>query len=587
MDEKKEILLPNILTVRELADAFGIPVTRVIQQLLKNGVLASMNDNIDYETAAVVADDLGFEVSQEKTDDAVQVDVADNKIDVDGEPRAPIVTVMGHVDHGKTSLLDYIRSAKVAEGESGGITQHIGAYQVDYKGRDITFLDTPGHEAFSTIRAQGTKVTDIVILIVAADEGIKPQTIEAIELIRASGVPFVTAITKVDKPEANVARVEQELAAHNIITPKWGGKDTIVGVSGKTGEGVDELLDLVLLTADLQDLKARKEGPALGVVIESKQDPKVGIEATVIVQQGLLKVGDPFVIGEHTGKVRSMEDDRGKRIKMAGPATPVRMTGFAHAPSVGEAVKVVASDKEAKQMALKAVKAGTVRKATVKTSDLSRLASQIKASHSNNISIVLKADVQGSLEAIKNQLAKIKTDKGSIQIIFEGLGNIAEHDVLAAAGKNAFVVGFRVNIGPSVASIAKRDDIKILTYDVIYELTDDLTKILLESIEPEKVEVEMGEAMVLKVFRDTKTEKIIGMKMVAGKARSGNEVSFWRDKQEVGKGVVNQIHHLADKVEAATAGDDFGFEMKTDAKVQEGDKATFKRVEYRKVDLQE
>lgn len=586
-EDKKEILLPNILTVKELADAFGIPATKVIQQLIKNGVLASVNQNIDFETAAVVADDLGFEVEQEKSEDSVTLDVSDNKTDASGVAKAPIVTVMGHVDHGKTSLLDYIREAKVAEGESGGITQHIGAYQVEYKGRSITFLDTPGHEAFSTIRAQGAKVTDVVILVVAADEGIKPQTIEAIELIRASGVPFVTAVTKMDKPEANLEKVEQELAANDIVTEKWGGKDIVMGVSAKTGEGVDELLDLVLLTADMQELKARVDGMALGVVIESKQDSRVGIVGTVIVQQGTLKVGEPFVIGANTGKVKSMENDKGKRIKEAGPSTPIKMTGFATLPNVGEVVRVVESDKEAKRLALKALKESSVRKVTIKTTDLSRLTSQIKASQSSNINIVLKSDVQGSLEAIKNQIAKIKTDKGKIQILFEGLGNISESDVLAAAGKNAFVIGFKVNIGPSVARIAKRDDVKILTYDVIYELTDDLTKILLESLEPEKVELEMGEANVLQIFRDTKTAKIIGMKMIAGKATVGNEVRFSREKEEIGTGVVKEIHHLIEKVETAIAGDDFGFDVQTTAKVEVGDKAEFVKVEYRKVDLKE
>jgi translation initiation factor IF-2 len=584
-EDKKEILLPNILTVKELAEAFGVPATKIIQQLLKNGVLASVNQNIDFETAAVVADDLGFEVKQEMSEDSATLDVSDNKTDESGITKAPVVTVMGHVDHGKTSLLDYIRSSKVAEGESGGITQHIGAYKLEYKGRPITFLDTPGHEAFSTIRAQGAKVTDVVILIVAADEGIKPQTIEAIELIRASGVPFVTAVTKIDRPEANLEKVEQELAANNIVTEKWGGKDIIMGVSAKTGEGVSELLDMVLLIADMQELKARVDGMALGVVIESKQDAKVGIVGTVIVQQGTLKIGDPFVTGSKTGKVKSMEDDKGKRIKEAGPSTPIRMTGFATAPQVGEVVQVVESDKEAKRLALESLKQGTVRKATVKTSDLSRLTSQIKASHSSDINIVLKSDVQGSLEAIKNQIAKIKTDKGKIHILLEGLGNIAESDVLAAAGKNAFVIGFKVGVGPSVASIAKRDDVKILTYDVIYELTDDLTKILLESLEPDKVELAMGEANVLQIFRDTKTEKIIGMKMISGKASHGNEVKFTRDKEEIGVGVVKEIHHLIEKVETATAGDDFGFEIKTTTAVEPGDKAEFIKVEYRKVNL--
>ncbi|OGB73279.1 translation initiation factor IF-2 [candidate division Kazan bacterium RIFCSPHIGHO2_01_FULL_44_14] len=585
-DEKKQLVLPGVLTVKELAGLMDIPVTTVIRQLLGSGVLATINDNLDFETAAVVADDLGFTATLEQSESELSADTNQYISDAEGEPRAPIVTVMGHVDHGKTSLLDYIRKTKVVEGESGGITQHMGAYQVDYKGRRITFLDTPGHEAFSTIRAQGAKVTDVAILVVAADDGIKPQTIEAIELARAAGVPLVVAITKIDKPEANVMRVEQELAAHNIVTEKWGGKDVVIGVSGKTGQGVDELLELVLLTADLQELKAPVEGPGEGVIIESKHDPKVGALATLLVQRGTLRVGDSFVAGNHFGKIKAMEDFTGKRIKQAGPSQPVRVTGFTAAPSAGERLMTVASDKVAHEIIAKLNKRATTRQFSARTSDLTRLTSQIRLARLHHINIVLKADVQGSLEAIKQQLDKIKTDKGQIRIVAEGLGNITESDVMSAAGENGFVVGFKVAVTPSARRTAKKDDIKILTYDIIYELTDDLTRILLDSIGPEKIETTVGRATVLKIFRDARSEKIVGMKVISGKVQRGNIVRFFDENKElVGEGEVKLIKRVAEEVTEANAGDDFGFQITTHAKITEGNVAEFIRVDYKKAGL--
>jgi len=583
-EEKNRIVLPGLMTVNELANSFNVPVTVVIKQLLSNGVLATINDNIDFETAAIVADDLGYEVEQAVAETTVNQEVNIKRVE-GGEPRPPVVTVMGHVDHGKTSLLDYIRKTKVVEGESGGITQHMGAYQVEYKGRKLTFLDTPGHEAFSAIRAQGAKVTDVAIVVVAADEGIKPQTIEAIELARAANVPIVTAITKVDRPEANILRVEQELAAHNIVTEKWGGKDVIVGVSAKTGEGVDELLDLVLLTADLQELTADKNVPATGFVIETKHDPKVGYTATLLVQNGTLHISDPFVLGIQAGKLKSMEDYTGKRIKEAGPATPVKITGFHIAPNVGEYFEVVESEKLAREIAAHKGKQATARKISVTSSDLSKLTAQIRASRASHVPVVLKADVQGSLEAIKNQLAKIKTDKGEIKIIAEGIGNISESDVLGAVGEKAIVVGFKVDISPSAASMAKKDKIQILDYDIIYNLTDDLTKILLESIEPEKVETDVGKATVLKIFRDDRHEKIIGMKVVSGRITIGNLVRFTREGEAVGEGTVKLIKHLTEDVTEATQGNDFGFLVQTTAKVLPDDVAEFVKVDYKKARL--
>lgn len=590
-DNKKQIVLPRILTVNELAEILHVPVTRVIKQLLSNGMLASINDNIDYDTAAVIAFDLGYEATPDQTDKSTsELDISEVKHNAaksaNAVDRAPVVTILGHVDHGKTSLLDYIRKTRVVEGESGGITQHMGAYQVDYKGRKVTFLDTPGHEAFSTIRAQGTKVTDVAVVVVAAEEGIKPQTIEAIDLARAANVPLVVAMTKIDKPEANPLRVKQELAAHNIITEEWGGKDVVVGVSSKTGEGIDDLLELILLTADLQELKADADGLATGVMIEAKHDPKVGYTGTILVQNGKLKIGDPFVLGTNFGKVKSMEDHTGKRIKEAGPSTPVKISGFTGTPQAGEVLQVAETDRGAREMALDRAKKATSRRIAVSDSDLSRLTAKIRAAHSTSLNIVLKSDVQGSLEAIKNQLGKIKTDKGSIVIVSEGLGNIAESDILAAAGEKAFVIGFKVTPSASAVQMAKKDDVKILTYDIIYELTDDLTKILLDSIEPDKVEVVMGKANVLKVFKDDRNEKILGMKVVSGEVAVGNTVRFTRGEEFLGEGTVKLIKHLTNEVKTAAAGTEYGFLISTSVKgIQPDDVAEFVRIDTRKASL--
>ena len=587
--ENKQIQISSIVTVKQLAEAFDVPVTVVIKQLLSNGVLATINDNIDFETAAIIADDLGYEVLQvqDASTTAAEEMISQRKSREGADTRPPVVTVLGHVDHGKTSLLDYIRKTKVAAGESGGITQHMGAYQVDYKGRKVTFLDTPGHEAFSAIRAQGTKVTDVAILIVAGDEGIKPQTIEAIELVHAAQVPMVVAVTKIDKPESNLLRVEQELAAHNIVTERWGGKDVVIGVSSKTGEGVDDLLELVLLTADMQNLRADDAAPATGVIIEAKHDPRVGFSATVLVDNGTLHVGDAFVASLQAGKVKSMEDFTGRRVKEAGPSMPVRITGFSVAPAPGDIFEVMESDKAAKERVAQKTKRATARKAAVNSSDLSKLSAQIRAARLSNLNIVLKADAEGSLAAIRAQLEHIKTDKGLIRIVGEGIGNISESDVLSAVGEKAFVIGFKVDVTAPAKSIAKKDDVKILTYDIIYNLTDDLARILLDSIAPERVEITAGKATVLKVFRDTKDEKIIGMKVLSGRIIAGNTVRFSREGEEnFAEGVVKAIKHVADEIKEALPGNELGFLVKTTAKgILEGDSAEFVKVEMKKASL--
>ena len=573
---KPEIIVPAVVKITDLAEILGKPVTEVIHYLLKNGVLVTINDNIDFDTTAIVADDFGFKAKLQEGGDAV---IKETEEEI-GElvARAPVVTIMGHVDHGKTSLLDYIRKTKVAEKESGGITQHMGSYQVDCKGKKITFLDTPGHEAFGSIRAQGTKVTDIVILVVAADEGVKPQTIEAIDLAKAANVPMIVAVTKIDRPGANIEKVKQDLAAQQILTEEWSGKVPLVGVSAKTGAGVDELLELIALTADLAELTAPITGQARGIIIEAQQDVKIGQLATVIVQSGTLRVGNIFVAGSTHGKVRAMYDHAGKRVDAALPSMPVRVIGFMDAPQVGEQLVVMKDEKSARQLAASR-KVAANRKLTGGKADFGALVAQMKINQGGNLNIVVKADVQGSLQAITGALTALKTDRGNgINIISEGAGNISESDILTAQGGGAFVVGFKVDTLPGAAKMAKKDGINILSYDIIYNLTDDLSKLLVEAGGWERQETIEATGKVLKVFMSTAKSKIIGCKIEKGEAKKEYLFRVVRGDEKIGEGVIKKIQSVAEEVETASHGD-FGFMVEIKSKVKEGDRVEFVRIE--------
>jgi len=581
---KPTVSVPPVVRVSELATILDKPVTEVIRYLLKNGVLATINDSIDFDTAAIVADDFGFTATPALNESA---ETATEEEQEQGErkERPPIVTVMGHVDHGKTSLLDYIRKTKVAEKESGGITQHIGSYQVDYKGKRITFLDTPGHEAFSAIRAQGTKVTDVLVLVVAADDGVKPQTIEAIDLAKAANVPMLVAVTKIDKPGANIEKVKQELSVQQILTESWGGKVPLVGVSSKTGEGIDDLLELIALTSEVSELTANYSGRARGIIIEGRRDPKMGQVATVIVRSGKFSIGDYFVAGGAYGKVKAMFDYNGKRIKDSFPSQPVSIVGFAGEPQVGAELIEMDNEKDARGRAAESAVA-SARRFTVTKSDLDVLASQIRAQQVQNLNIVLKTDVQGSLQAIRDQLTKIRTDRGGgIQIVSEGIGNIAESDILAAQGGNAFVVGFKIRILPGAAKMAEKDGVKILTYDIIYELTEDIKNLLLESTGLQKKETVEGEGKVLKVFFSTAKSKIIGCKVTKGMAHKGQLFRVYRDDVLVGEGPIEKVQLVAQEVDEAKNGADYGFSANINAKIKEGDRVEFTKVEYIKAKI--
>jgi translation initiation factor IF-2 len=574
--ERKAVEIPAVLSVKEFAEYLKLPVTKIIATLMKNGVIANINETIDVETAMIIGDELGFDIS-EKIEEKTQVSKEETIEDESQRiPRPPVVTVMGHVDHGKTTLLDAIRKTNVVASESGGITQHIGAYQVNIKNKEtkeerfITFLDTPGHEAFSAMRAHGASITDIVILVVAADDGVKPQTVEAINHSHAAGVPIIVAINKIDLPGANPDRVKQELAERDLIPEEWGGKTIMVPISAKKGDKIDELLDMVLLVADLKTLSTNPKKPANGVVIESRMQAGVGPRATILVNDGTLNQGDVVVAGNTYGKIRFMEDFRGKRIKSAGASTPVRIAGLNDVPNFGEPLIAADSEKEARQL--------TQVKSAVRQ-HISKAEISEALSDEKNINIILKTDVQGSLEAIRTSLGQINTPGVNIKIINEAVGEINESDVNMAETTNAFVLGFRTTIKPAVKQLAERKKVRISIYEIIYQLLDDLYASMAGLVEPEKVEVNIGKAIIVKVFHSTKSDYIIGVRATDGKLTKKSLVKIIRDEEQVGEAEITSLKRNQEEVDTIQAGIECGVGLKTQSKIQEGDKLEIYQIE--------
>lgn len=581
LETKSQIIeVPPILTVREFAESLKIPVTEAIAKLVQNGVMATINESIDFETMAIIADELGFELKE-------KIEIEEHRVEKKEvtqknlQPRPPVVTVMGHVDHGKTLLLDAIRHTDVVATESGGITQHIGAYQVrvrpvllkanqsrpysveasrnKQKERVITFLDTPGHEAFSAMRAHGANITDVVVLVVAANDGVKPQTIEAINHAKTASVPIVVAINKIDLPDADLEKAKRQLADQGLLSEEWGGQTPIVEVSAKTGKNVEELLEMILLVADLKELKADSLLPASGVVIESHMQAGRGPIATVLIQEGTLKKGEPFVVGQTYGKARILESYLGKNISEAGPSTPVRISGIQDLPNFGDRFLVVENEKVAKEL----TKIKTIKRKVLSISEISPDLKELK--------IVLKADVTGSLEAIKSALKNISTSEVKIKVIHEGVGGISESDVNMAIASKALVIGFRVKADTEVMNLARRENIKISLYDIIYQLLDDLTAALSGLLEPEIVETEVGRLQILAVFRTTKNEKIVGGKVTSGKIMNGAEVRIVRDKETIGIGKIINLQQNKKDINEVTENFEAGLRIATPTKILIGD----------------
>jgi translation initiation factor IF-2 len=573
---EQQIELPPSLTVKQLANLLSVSGVEVVKQLKRNGVTASVKQTIDYETAAIIASDFGYEAIEKS---APEPAIAREE-EKDLQPRPPVVTVMGHIDHGKTSLLDVIRQTNVTATEAGSITQHIGAYQAEVDGKKITFLDTPGHEAFTAMRARGTKVTDIAVLVVAADDGVMPQTQEAIAHARAAGVPIVVAINKIDKPNINVARVEQQLAEEGLVIEEWGGNTVCVPVSAKMKQGVSELLENILIVAEMLELKANPNRPATGAVIEAELDRTKGPLATVLVQSGTLKPGDPVVVGDTWGKIKAMFDDAGKRIKEAEPATPVEILGLNNVPQVGDAFTVVASEREARDLVQKRQQEkqqGLLRPA--KSLNLDDLFAQLQEEPTKELNLVLKTDVQGSIEPIKNSLERLEAEEIKVKIIHSGSGVITEGDVMLAVASKGIVIGF--NTAPTLGAqrLAELEGVDIRRYNVIYELIEDIERALKGMKEPSYVEVIEGHAEVRAVFSSGKYRKVAGVYVSDGKISRDALVRVIRQKQILHQATLSSLRRFKDDVKEVAAGFECGIGVEGFNQFEMGDVIEFYRKE--------
>ncbi|HSX02812.1 MAG TPA: translation initiation factor IF-2 [Candidatus Saccharimonadia bacterium] len=574
---QQPIMVPAVIGVGELAERLGLPVTKVIGELMKNGVFANINEQIDFDTAAVIGSDLGFEIEAEAVVEPEKPVMRAAKLaeGETGEARPPIVTVMGHVDHGKTSLLDAIRESHVADKEAGGITQHIGAYQIKRGDRWITFLDTPGHEAFSALRQHGARMTDVAIIVVAADDGVKPQTKEAIRYAQEAGVQIVVAINKVDKEGADPVRVRQELTELGLQPEDWGGSTVTVEVSARTGQNIDKLLDLVLLVADIEDLRARPDGPSEGVIIESHLDAGRGPVATVLVQHGLLKQGDYLVAGSTYAKVRSLTDYRGKRITAAHPGMPAMVTGFKAVPAFGDVFHSEAAGRAAREAAEAVVRREQVKSLGVKKIDASQLSAAISAGNIRELNVVLKADVQGSLESLLESLEKLRNDEVAVRVVSSAVGDIAESDVAFAKTAGALLIGFNVGLSSSLKSLASRESVPVHLYKVIYELTDDLRDALSQMLAPEVIETVVGELEIKGVFKTTKSNVVCGGTVTSGHITPKMTLRIKRGGEALGEGTLASLQKDKQEAREAFEGETCGINVTTTTGIELGDMLEF------------
>lgn len=562
--DSKVLKVTEFVTVNEVATMMDISSTQVISACMSLGIMVTMNQRLDAETLTIVADEFGYQVEfmQAEIEENIVEEVEDN--DAELEPRAPIVTVMGHVDHGKTSLLDYIRKENVIAGESGGITQHIGAYSVTLEnGQKISFLDTPGHEAFTAMRARGAQVTDIAIIVVAADDDIMPQTKEAIAHAQAAGVPMIFAINKVDKPTANPEKIKEGLAGMNLLVEDWGGKIQSHDISAKTGLGVNELLEKVLLEAELLELKANPNKDASGTVVEAFLDKGRGYVSTVLVQNGTLRIGDYVLAGTSSGKIRAMQDERGKNIKVAGPATPISILGLDGAPQAGDRFRVLKDEREAKQIAQK--RAQLQREQSVRTQrqlTLDEIGRRIAVGDFKELNIILKGDVDGSVEALTDSFQKLSTEEIQVNIIHKGVGAITESDVLLASASSAVVIGFNVRPMANARTIAEREEVDIRTYSIIYDAIDDIKKAMEGMLSPEMKEEVTGTAEIRETFKISKIGTIAGCMVTSGKIFRNSSIRIIREGVVVFDGELSSLKRFKDDVKEVAKGYDCGIQMK-------------------------
>jgi translation initiation factor IF-2 len=572
----RTVEIPPAITVRQLAEALGISPIEVIKQLMRNGVMATINQAVDFDTAAIVAADLGFEAKRKEGGvrnlEQLLKQLAPEREDPSLlRPRPPVITILGHVDHGKTTLLDAIRQTNVAAQEVGGITQHIGAYQIEYNGHKLTFLDTPGHEAFTAMRARGAHVTDIAVLVVAADEGVMPQTVEAINHARAAGVPIVVAINKVDKPEADVERVKRQLAGVGLIPEEWGGDTIMVPVSAKMRRGVTDLLDTLLLVAEMRELKANPNRPAVGVVVEARVDKSKGPVATVLVQTGTLQVGDNVVVGDTWGRVKALITDTGRRVRKAEPSTPVEVVGLESLPQAGDTLIAVPDEKTAKEVVEARRQQLLFQKTAPRPVTLEDLTRQIQAGEVKELPIILKCDVQGSVEAVRAALAKVESEKAKVKIIHSMAGTINESDVLLAIASHAIILGFNTRVEPGARRLAEKEGVQIRTYDIIYTLTEDVRMALEGMTAPAEREVVEGHAQVKAVFPVGKKGKVAGCVVTDGRVVRGAGVRILRDRTVVFEGQVTSLRRFKEDVREVPQGMECGVGIEGFTDFQEGD----------------
>ena len=580
----REVTIPEAITIQELANRMSERAVDVIRMLMKQGAMHKITDVIDADTAQLIAEELGHSVKRVAASDVEEglFDVVDDSTDT--EPRSPVVTVMGHVDHGKTSLLDALRHANVVSGEAGGITQHIGAYQVTSpeSGKKITFIDTPGHAAFTAMRARGAKVTDIVILVVAADDGVMPQTIEAINHAKAAKVPMIVAINKIDKPDAKPERVRTELLQHEVQVESFGGEVVDVEVSAKNKTNLDKLLEMIALQAELLDLKTNSERPAEGTVIEAKLDRGRGPVATVLVQRGTLKVGDIIVAGAEMGRVRALISDQGENLDEAGPSVPVEVLGFNGPPEAGDRLAVVENEARARQVT--SYRAHQKRENAAASisgmrGSLEQMMSQLKTAGRKEFPLIVKADVQGSLEAILGSLEKLGTEEVAARILHAGVGGISESDVTLAEGFNAAIIGFSVRANKEAAAAAKRNGIEIRYYNIIYDLVDDIKKAMSGLLAPTLRETMLGNAQILEVFNISKVGKVAGCRVTDGTVERGANVRLIRDNVVVHEGKLSTLKRFKDEVKEVQSGQECGMAFENYGDMRPGDVIECYRVE--------
>ena len=572
--QTRALVLPETMTVQYLSEVLNQNPIDVIKQLMRNGIMASMNQVVDYQVATLVTTALGIRTTmaepptaakEPKTAAAVKDDEADLMI------RPPVVTILGHVDHGKTSLLDYIKNSKVADGEAGGITQHIGAYQVESNGNPITFLDTPGHAAFTAIRARGARVTDIAVLVVAADDGIMPQTLEAINHAKAAEVPIVVAINKMDLPGADPERVKRQLSEQELLVEDWGGDIISVDVSATTGDGVDNLLESLLLVAEIGELKANPNKPANGVVIEAKLDRKRGPNTTVLIQDGTLNVGDFIVAGSAYGRVKAMNNDQGKPVQSVLPGYPAEVLGFGSVPEAGDQLSVALNEREGRSMAEAAGKAQFSQAAQGRALTLEEVVNQIDSDEIKELNLVVKADVQGSVEAVRGALEGLVDEDAKVRVLHTGSGAVTESDILLASASEAIVISFSIGSEPSAEKLADRMGVEIRHYNIIYQLIDDVEKALHGMLDPVYTEVIVGRAEVREIFEGRRGTQIAGCRVTEGRMVRNGDVRVVRNGQIVQDGVITSLRHFREEVNEMNAGTECGIILQGFNDYQEGD----------------